>query len=205
MSAEQRDAVRAKWGASREDLVIGCVANYRSVKALDLLVAAFEDVVAAKANARLVLVGEGPERSRLERMVESAGLGSRVVLHGREADGGRLQAAFDIAALTSTSEGLPNAMLEAEAAGRPVVATDVGGMREVVLDEVTGLLVSSGDRTALALALVRLADDPSLRERMGGAGRKHVESAFGMDRFVREFSELYRELAGRRARSAVDG
>jgi glycosyltransferase involved in cell wall biosynthesis len=198
----QRDLVRAAWGATPDDVIIGCVANYRPVKALDLLIAAFADVMRANPNVWLVLVGEGPERPRLERLVESGGLSSRVVLHGREPEARKLNPAFDVVALTSSSEGLPNAILEAEAAGRPVVATDVGGMREVVVDRVTGLLVPSGDSPALVRALVRLAADQALRERMGRAGRLHVESAFGMDRFVREFADLYRELSGRASRRA---
>ena len=201
LQAGHRDAVRGAWGATADEVVIGCVANYRSVKAQDLLIAAFGDVVMARPNVRLVLVGEGPERPRLERLIESGGLASRVLLQGREPEARRLTAAFDVVALTSRSEGLPNAMLEAAAAGCPVVATDVGGMREVVLDGVTGLLVPSGDRPALARALVRLADDPALRERMGQAGRHHVELTFGMDRFVREFADLYREASARRAGS----
>ena len=194
--AGQRDAQRAAWGAKPDDVVIGCVANYRSVKAHDLLIAAFADVVRGNPNVRLVLVGEGPERLRLERRVESAGLTSCVVMHGAEPDARRLNSAFDVVTLTSKSEGLPNAVLEAHAAGRPVVATDVGGMREVVLDGESGVLVASGDRPALARALARLADDGALREQMGRAGRRHVESEFGMDRFVREFADLYHELAG---------
>ncbi len=197
-TAPHRDAVRRAWGATADDVVIGCVANYRSVKAHDLLIAAFGDVVMARPHVRLVLVGEGPERSRLEQLVESGGLASHVVLHGREPDARQLNTAFDVVALTSRSEGLPNAMLEAAAAGRPVVATDVGGMREVVLDGVTGLLVPSGDRPALARALVRLADDPALRCQMGRAARHHVELTFGMDRFVREFADLYREVSASR-------
>ena len=199
--AGKRDLLRAAWGASPDDVVIGCVANYRPVKALDMLISGFADVVKVMPNVKLVLVGEGPERQRLERLVASDGLSSRVVLHGREPEAPSLNAAFDIVALTSRSEGLPNAILEAEAAGRPVVATDVGGMREVVQDGLTGLLVPEGDRPALARALVQLAGDAALRERMGRAGRQYVVATFGMDRFVREFADLYRELSGR-ARSA---
>ncbi len=118
-------------------------------------------------------------------------------------DANRVYMAADLVVLSSKSEGLPNAMLEAHAAGRPVVATDVGGMREVVLDGESGLLVPSGDRPALARALARLADDRLLRERMGRVGRLHVESNFSMGRFVREFAALYRELSDRRRGGGV--
>ena len=196
MPTAQRDLIRAAWGASAEDAVIGCVANYRYVKGLDLLISGFGAVLRAHSNVRLVLVGEGPERPRLESLIKSNGLTAHVVLHGREPQARRLNAAFDIVALTSRTEGLPNAVLEAEAAGLPVVATDVGGMREVVVDGTTGLLVPFGDRPALARSLLRLISDPGLRARMGQAGVKHVQAAFGMDRFVREFADLYRAMSG---------
>jgi glycosyltransferase involved in cell wall biosynthesis len=106
--------------------------------------------------------------------------------------------AFDLVAQASRSEGLPNVLLEAAAAGCPIVATDAGGSREIVVDGRTGLLVPTGDVEALAEALGRAIDDPELRRRIGVAARAHVAGSFGMDRFAREYGDLYEELAAAR-------
>jgi len=92
------------------------------------------------------------------------------------------------------TEGLPNAVLEAAAAGLPIVATDVGGTSEIVLDRETGMLVASGDVAAMASAIAALRGDPAARSRLGRAARDRVESAFGMDQFVAETADLYARL-----------
>jgi glycosyltransferase involved in cell wall biosynthesis len=197
-SLHERNRLRAGWGVPPDVVLIGCVANYRQVKGLDILISAIAEVVKVQPKVKLILVGEGPERAPLQRMIEASGLVPHVVLHGREPEARSLNPAFDIVVLASKSEGLPNALLEGQAAGRPVVATDVGGVREIVLDGVTGVLVPSDDVSAMAGALIRLASDSALRERMGLAGRTHVTTHFGMERFVREFADLYRELSSSR-------
>ena len=194
ISTPERDRLRGRWDVAAGAVLIGCVANYRAVKGLDLLISAMTEVARAQPNTKLVLIGEGPERSRLQGLIASGGLDRYVVLHGREPDARSLYAAFDIVVLASKGEGLPNAILEGQAAGRPVVATDVGGVGEIVVDGVTGLLVPSGDASALAGALLRLTADPTLRERFGRAGEARMATDFGMARFVGAFADLYREL-----------
>ena len=114
-------------------------------------------------------------------------------LHGSEPNPEPLYDGFDIVAQASSREGLPNALLEAGAAGRAIVATDAGGSGEIVLDGRTGLLVPTQDSAALGTALDRLVFDSDLRDRFGSAAREHVARMFGMDRFVAEFVALYEE------------
>jgi glycosyltransferase involved in cell wall biosynthesis len=120
----------------------------------------------------LCLVGQGPERERLAALVRARGLGHVVTLAGAVPDARALLAGFQFAVLPSHSEGLPNAVLEAMAAGLPVVATAVGGVPDIVADGETGLLVPPRDPAALAKAIERLAADPDLRAAMGAAGRR---------------------------------
>ena len=168
------------------------------MKRHDLLLEAFAAIADARQAMRLVLVGDGPLRPALERKVRDLGLETRVRLHGSELEPEPLYAAFDIAVQASSREGLPNALLEAGAAGLPMVATAAGGSGEIVLDGRTGLLIPVDDGAALAGGLHRLASDPGLRERLGHAAREHVATTFGMDRFVAEFARLYEDEAASR-------
>ena len=104
---------------------------------------------------------------------------------------------FDVSALTSLSEGFPNSVVEAMAAARPVVATDVGGMRDALLDGITGRLVPAGDAAALADALARVLEDPAGAEAMGRAGRARAEALFAAEPVIAGLLSLYGELARR--------
>lgn len=195
LTATERSAWRRKMGAGDDDLVIGCVGNYRDVKRHALLIDAFATLASDRPDLRLVLVGEGDMRPKLERHVRALGLEDRIRLHGIELNPRPMYGAFDIVAQSSMSEGLPNALLEAAAAGRPIVATDAGGSSEIVIDGETGLLVPIEDLDAVIGALRRAIQDPDLRRRIGAAARVHVDAKFGMARYVREFADLYEELA----------
>ena len=196
------DAERHEWrqriGARDDEFVIGCVGSYRHIKRQALLIDAFARLSPDRPNLRLVIVGEGEQRPALERQIEALGVQDRVRLHGNEVEPGTMYAAFDLVAQASMSEGLPNVLLEAAAAGRPIVATDAGGSREIVIDGQTGLLVPIEDLDALTAALGRAIDDRDLRDRLGAAARRHVETTFAMRRFVKEYGDLYEELAASR-------
>ncbi len=105
---------------------------------------------------------------------------------------------MDVVALTSRNEGTPVAIIEALAAGVPVVATAVGGVPDVVRDDETGLLIPPGEPTALTNALLRLASDPELRQKLGSRGREDVAQRFGSERLVADIAELYSGLLQRR-------
>lgn len=194
MAAETRASLRASWGFAPEHVVVGTVANYKSGKGLESIVDLAGRMRHDLPNLRFVFVGEGPLRSRIESRIASNGLTRRIVLHGHAADARALYGAFDIGLQASGSEGLPNAVLEAAAAGLPLVATDAGSTDEIVLDGVTGFLVPVNDEAAMLERLRQLAISPDLRAALGAAGRDRTVAVFGIDRFVAETVALYERV-----------
>ncbi len=146
------------------------------------------------AAARLVIVGDGPELPRLRSRLRSEGLEERAMLPGAVPQARRLVAGFDVFALSSRMEGIPLAILEAMAAWRPVVATDVGGVGEVVIDGSSGLLVPARTPDAMREALGRLRERPDLAASLGTAGRRVVEENYDVTVTSRQIADLYREL-----------
>jgi glycosyltransferase involved in cell wall biosynthesis len=194
----ERAALRASFGVGPDELLVGTVANLRPAKGVARIIEAAAAVRAAVPEARFRVIGEGLERPALEARIAALGLAGRVVLAGSVPDARTLYGAFDLVVHASEAEGLPNAVLEAAAAGRAIVATAAGGTGEIVTDGLTGLLVPIGDGDALAAGIVRLARDPALRAALGAAARERAARDFGMDRFVAETVALYEELAVRR-------
>jgi len=197
-SSEERSARRHAMRVEDDVVLIGCVGHLRPGKGQALVIEAVAALIAEGLPVRLRFVGEGTMRPALERRIRELGLEGLIELHGLERDPLRLYPAFDLVVSGSDREGLPNVLLEAAAAGRGIVATAAGGSTEIVLDGQTGLLVPPGDRAALTGAVRRLVLDRDLRDRLGEAARTHVRTAFGMDRFVADFSGLYEELAAAR-------
>jgi glycosyltransferase involved in cell wall biosynthesis len=196
--ADEIRNVRAGWGAPADSVIIGCVANYKRGKGLELLLDAFARVARSSPKAHLVLVGEGPIRPVLERRRSELDLVGRVTLAGATPDPRRLYFAFDVAVLASETEGLPNVLLEAAAAARPLVATDAGASREIVIDGTTGILAPIGDGEAISAALERLVDAPDLRTELGRNALAHVRAEFSVERSVSSFAALYEDLVTRR-------
>ena len=177
--AAARAAARAKLGIEPEALVVGSVGDIVDYKRQSDLVQACTALFEAEPRSRLVLIG-GELDSREARRVEaaSAPFAGQVLRLGRRRDVPELLAAFDVYAMSSRSEEMPIAVLEAMASGLPVVGTDVGGMAEVVVEGRTGQLVPAGEVKALAEALLALAADPARRGQMGDAGRARVLTDF---------------------------
>lgn len=194
-SDAERTAGRAAWGFGPSDVVVGCVANYKPEKGLSSLLAAAAAMRESRPALRYVLVGEGALRSRLEADIARLDLGGIVRLHGTAADARRLYPAFDLYVQASETEGLPNVVLEAAAAGLPIVATAVGGTTEILTHEQDGLLVGPRSPDALATAIGRLVDDPALRERLGQAALRR-SADYAPERLVAATAALYRRLAG---------
>ena len=184
-------------------LLIGTVGRLDPVKDQAGLLSAFsllcESLPDVRSRLRLVIVGEGPQRAMLEAQIAELGLAVQVCLLGNRGDVPALLPEFDIFVLSSIAEGMPGAVLEAMAAGLPVVATEVGGVGEVVSPGVTGLLVPAGDPSALAAALADYVSHEDLRAQHGGAGRKLVEARFRMNDMVSTYAALYDKLLGQRA------
>jgi glycosyltransferase involved in cell wall biosynthesis len=195
LTAERRREVRAGWQVPADASVVGCIGRFHRIKGQDVLVEAFASVSRTHRGAHLVLVGDGPERDALVARASELGLADRVHLPGSEPDVRGILGALDIAVQSSRSEGMPNAILEAGAAGLPVVASAVGGTTDIVADGSSGILVPAEDPTALGAGISTLISDPGLAARYGAALRRRVETAFGMDRYVREYADLYLDLA----------
>lgn len=203
-SEDDRRAFRASWGAADDDLVVGCVANYKPEKGHAALIEVASAMRQTRPNVRFVFVGDGPLRGALEQAIQRNDLQGFVRLHGADPDARRLYGAFDIVVQASESEGLPNVVLEAASAGLPIVATAVGGTGEIVTDGVDALLVRPRDTSSLLHALQRLVDDPSLRARLGDAARLRALH-YSPDRLVDATAALYERLfrqAGERRRPA---
>jgi glycosyltransferase involved in cell wall biosynthesis len=191
-----RATARARLGIPVGACVVLAIGRLVPIKRLDRLVRAFAAVAPRHPAARLYLVGDGSERPAIERLVGSFGLGDRVVLAGWSSSSPDWYAAADVVALTSEREGTPLALIEAAAASRPVVATEAGGVADVVADGVTGFVVprDAGDR--LAERLDALLGDGDLRARLGAAGPAHA-AGFTAPRLVDDLDRLYRSLLGR--------
>lgn len=188
--------LRRELGIPRDAFVLGTVANLSPVKDHPTVIDALGRLHAAGRPAHLLLAGEGPLRETLERRVAEAGLGDHVHFLGRRQDIPDVLAAVDVVVLASHSEGLSNALLEASAAGRPIVATRVGGNPEVVVDGRTGFLVPVDDPEAIRTAVERLADDTALRAALGYAGQEHVRRGFSVEAMVRAYETVFAEAVG---------
>jgi N-acetyl-alpha-D-glucosaminyl L-malate synthase BshA len=189
-----REGVRRELGIGPDDSTIIHVARLDPLKDHATALKALARVARKRRDARLLIVGDGPERAAIRQRIDRMGLGPHVRLLGQRSDVGRLLAAADLLLLTSRSEGIPLTLIEAMAAGLPVVSTRVGGVGEVIDDGREGLLAEAGDDAALAAHILRLADDRALRERMGALGRRRAEERFSERRMHDRYVKLYGEM-----------
>ena len=166
----------------------------RPEKRFDVLVRAAAELVARRPEARVLIVGDGPERARLEALVAELGLSHSVRLLGARDDVPDVLAALDVAVTCSDFEGTPLSVLEYMEAALPVVATRVGGLAHLLEDGVHGLLVPRRNPAALAEALDVLLGDPARRRAMGAAGRERRRAEFDLDVMVARVEELYERL-----------
>jgi glycosyltransferase involved in cell wall biosynthesis len=177
--------------------VVGNVAALVPHKGQRDLIEAAHLVVQDLPDARFVILGEGELRDHLERLVRERRLEKHVLLPGFRTDVLGCMKAFDLFAMSSVTEGLGTALLDAMACGLPIVATRAGGIPEIVDDEVTGALVPVRDHHAMAAAIVRLLNDTALARRMGEAGFARVRERFTVERMVEQTAAVYARVAGR--------
>ena len=197
----KRGAIRGALGLGQDRRLVGIVGRLVPIKHHAMFLEMARRVADARADTDFVIVGDGELRPELERSVAAMGLGGRVHFLGWRRDLDAVYADLDVVALTSLNEGTPVALIEAMASGRPVVATAVGGVADVVADGETGLLVPSQDAPACAHAVLRLLDDAALRELLGREGRARVMAHYGSERLVGDVRRLYEELLSRRKRA----
>lgn len=182
------------WLEGRAGPTAVCVASLRSKKGHAHLIEAFARVRKRVPRARLLIVGEGPLRGPLQTRAAGPDLDGAVFFAGHRADVPAILSRCDLFALASLEEGMPNALLEAMAAGLPAVVTEVGGNAEVVEDGITGYLVPAADPEALAGRLTELLLDPDLRRRQGAAARRRFESRFTAETMISAYHALYDEV-----------
>ncbi len=188
------DDLRAEFGIPPGAPVVVSAGRLSPEKGHRHLVAAASEALAVCPDARFLLVGEGPERARLESEVSRLGLGRRVLLVGFRKDVARFLLAADLVVLPSLTEGLPNVLLEAAAAGRARVATAVGGVPEVIEHGVSGLLVAPADPAALANAIAACLRDSGLRRKLGEAARIAARERFRFDHQAGCLEAIYAQL-----------
>ncbi|MGE5280912.1 MAG: glycosyltransferase [Chloroflexota bacterium] len=193
---------REELGVGEEEILLVFVGRVVRIKRLDVLLEALAQARELEPRLRLALVGDGEERAWLEGVAARLGVASAVLFLGYRRELRPLFAAADLAVLSSDNEGTPVSLIEAAAAGLPAVATDVGGVREVVSEE-TGLLVPRGDAAAFADALLTMSGDPGRRESLGRAARLRAVERYGAERLLRDVDGLYRELVAVRSGSAA--
>jgi glycosyltransferase involved in cell wall biosynthesis len=195
-----RAAVRRQWGFGDDCVVIGAVARLFRNKGYEQLVPAMAQAAGQLANLRFVWVGDGAQRADYERQLERLGIRPRVHLAGlvRPTEVARMLAGMDVLVHASQWEGLPRAAVQAMLMAKPVISFDIDGAPEVVLPDETGMLVPLNDISGLAEAIVRLAGDADMRNRMGRAGRQRCLELFDHNRMVEAIESLYKKLAERR-------
>jgi glycosyltransferase involved in cell wall biosynthesis len=200
-----RAAAREQLGIPATSPVVGSVSRLAEVKQQDVLIRALARLRPEFPDARLLLVGDGPTRPRLEHLVAELGMADVVRFAGYQSNPERFLAAMDVFALPSRAEGMPLVVLEAWAAGLPVVATRVGGIPWMIEDGRTGYVVESGDVGGLAARLRPLLADPAKAREMGRAGQEVARAEYDVSVMAGSYDRHYRELlaAGRMGRAVA--
>jgi glycosyltransferase involved in cell wall biosynthesis len=195
ISTSERDQLRAELcGLPPNAKVVGFIGRLaRQKRIMDVLwsMVLLKDV---DPNFYLVLVGEGPERDVLERFARELDVESHIKFLGHRHDTTKLLPLFDVFCLASDFEGMSNSVMEAMAAGLPVIASDIAPNRELVFDGVTGYLFPVGDRAACARAILFLFEQPERAERMGTAGRQRMATEFSVQQMVNGYAQIYRDV-----------
>jgi len=183
--------LRKELGISTSDLVIGTVSRLDPIKNQALMVAAFARILPICPHAKLLLVGDGPERNRLEAQIESLGIKKNVVISGFVQDVASYLSLIDVFLLTSFTEGTSMALLEAMSLAKPIIATSVGGNVELFKHNETALLIDSDDENGLVVHLKAMLDDSELRERLGKASYTNFHENYNVAQMTSEYVDFY--------------
>ncbi len=191
---DKRELVRQELGLQPNNIAIGQVSKLWEGKGHEDIITACPRIFEKVPNAKVFFIGNGPIRNKLNEIVLKNNLQDRIIFLGHHDDIPRITSALDIAVLASHYEGMGRVILEAMAAGLPVVATRVGGIPDLVVEQETGLLVDSQSPEQLAQAIISLAHDPELRDSMGSRGRQRVDSRFSAATMVEQIDQVYQEV-----------
>ena len=191
-----RVKIRSELGLNDDQHLVLYVGRLRAVKGVEYGIRAFASAIAQHENMHMALAGEGEQLSYLRNLVTELGISEKVTFLGVRNDLPDLFSAADSVLMPSLNEGFPRTALEAMAAGKPVIATRVGGTPEAIIDAETGILVPPMDVGAMANALVKLVGDAGLQARLGSAGRQRARQNYSVDNYVARLDGLYRQLLG---------
>ncbi len=192
-------SIRTEFGMDEETVVVGTVSSLTPHKGHEYLIQAASLVLGTLPSVKFLIVGDGPLRQRLEDQAKNLNIHPAVIFTGTRKDIPEILSLMDVFVLPShTREGLGIAIIEAMAAERPVVATDIGGIPEVVNNSETGLLVPPGDPKALSKAIIELLQDPSRAKTMGEKGRIRVKEKFTVKKMLSEIENVYQSLVNQR-------
>jgi len=197
-STFDKTAFMSSVGLKNDERILLTAGRLHRQKGYDHLIRAMPMVQSAFPGVKLLILGEGEEENNLKKLADSLELTEKVIFTGLRSDVDSLLHCIEIFVLPSRWEGLPNVLLEAMAAGKPVVATAVGGIPELVVQGVTGVLVPPQDTLALADAIKGLLSDEKRALAMGSAGRQRVQQCFSMDAMISKTEALYQELLTRK-------
>ena len=186
--------IRQELGADSSDTLVVFIGRLFPQKNPMLFIDMAQRVLTAGARCKFAIVGDGPLRSIIESSIASRGMTRSIMVTGFRQDVVRILSAADVLVLTSDWEGMPNVILEALSSGTPSVATDVGGVRELIVDGSNGYVVPRGDAERLSACVLSMFQSPEIRDHLGRCGREYVQKHFSIDRMVDETAALYNAL-----------
>ena len=194
--ASRRD-IRKTWGISDKDILIGTVGSLIKRKRIRDLIEAISMVAKRSEHpVKCIIIGKGPEKENLMTKVNERNLDSRIIFTDFQSDAISYINALDIFVMPSEKEGLPRVILEAMLLGKPVIASDITGPSELVADGETGFLVPVGKTDAIAGAILRLIENPILRERMGEKAKERIIRNFPVEKYVNDVENVFTEVLG---------
>lgn len=195
--ASERDVILQELKLPPESFVVGYIGRLARQKRVEDLIWAVETLRQIRTRLQLIMIGDGPERERLEEFTRNVHCSGHATFLGHREDATRFLAAMNVFCLASSFEGMSNSVMEAMAAGLPVIASDIPANRELVVPDETGFLCKPGDPVGIMQFLRRLIDEPGLGDRLGAAGRQRIQTQFSVQNMVDRYAALYQKLTGR--------
>jgi glycosyltransferase involved in cell wall biosynthesis len=193
---EQRSQIRAELSVEDHEHLVLYVGRLRAVKGVKYGIRSFAKALEQNANMKLALAGEGDQREYLESLCDELDIRNNVNFLGPRRDLANVLSASDSVIMPSLTEGFPRVAIEAMASSKPIIATSVGGTPEAIIDDQSGILVQPKDIEGMAEALVNVATNPALANRLGISARKRTEQHFSARKYVTRLDEMYTRLAG---------
>lgn len=186
--------IRREFSISDNEIIIGFIGRFVPAKGLEYLIDAFSLLNRELKNIKLLMVGEGSLLSSLKEKVQENGINEKVIFTGKRYDIPDILSAIDVFVMPSLAEGLPNSLLEAMAMGKPVIATSVGGIPELIKDRLNGFLIPPGNSESLVASIKMLATDKHLASKIGKEARKYIKQNLSIQETVRKWELLYFSL-----------